>query len=137
MPSRGTFRVPCRCVTQSFHFRCTLPYGDNHAKTLKEKYGTADDGPCCRMHNGTASDTALMSRLAGIQKIPTLVVLNENGDVVSTTGKADVEVPRYPCLRMHALPSPSRPPLFLRPLCSLCRVYHCFLPHVCLYLRPG
>jgi len=45
---------------------CTLPYGDNHANALKEKYG--------------------------IQKIPTLVVLNENGDVVSTTGKADVEV---------------------------------------------
>ena len=45
---------------------CTLPFGDANAATLKAKYG--------------------------IKKIPTLVVVDQDGELISTTGKPDVEV---------------------------------------------
>jgi len=45
---------------------CTLPFGDNHAQVLAQNFD--------------------------IKKIPTLVVMNENGEVVSKAGKDDVEV---------------------------------------------
>jgi len=45
---------------------CSLPFGDRRANTLKEQFG--------------------------ITKIPTLVVVNRDGDVVSKSGKEDVAV---------------------------------------------